>query len=143
MRDVDVTTARRGQQPRIVWTLLIALALIPAALRAASLEDTLGRNETRVLAAPVPVPAGRTVEELALDERLERLGYRRVHERPAQPGEYFHGNDRYGIYRRACRAFGRDHDAELIGLTLERSTGRIVGRFREGQPPQPLARDDA
>jgi hypothetical protein len=34
---VDVTTARRGQHPRIVWTLLIALALLPAPLLAASL----------------------------------------------------------------------------------------------------------
>ena len=142
MRDVDVTTARRGQHPRIVWTLLIALALLPAPLLAASLEDTLGRNETRVLSAPVPVPMGRTVEELALDERLERLGYRRVHERPARPGEFFHGNDRYWIFRRACRTGGRDHEAELIGLALERASGRIVGRFREGQPPQPLARED-
>jgi len=142
VRAEGVTTAGRGQHPSFGWALLLGLALVPAPLRAASLEDTLGRNETRVLSAPVPVPQGRTVEELALDDRLERLGYRRVHERPAQPGEYFHGHDRYWIYRRPCRADGRDHDPELIGLALERSTGRIVGRFTEGQPPQPLARED-
>jgi penicillin-binding protein 1B len=118
--------------------LLLGLALFPAPLPAAALEEQLGRNETRVLSAPVPVPTGRTVRELALDERLERLGYRRVHERPAQPGEYFHGNDRYWIYRRACRAAGREHDAELIGLALERASGRILGRWQEGRPPQGL-----
>lgn len=122
--------------------MALGLALVPAPLRAASLEDTLGRNETRVLSAPVPVPAGRTVQELALDERLERLGYRRVHERPARPGEFFHGHDRYWIFRRPCRAGGRDHDAELIGLALERGSGRILGRFRDGQAAQPLERED-
>ncbi len=120
MRAEGVTTDGRGQHPSFGWALLLGLALVPAPLRAASLEDTLGRNETRVLSAPVPVPQGRTVEELALDERLERLGYRRVHERPTRPGEYFHGHDRYWIYRRPCRADGRDHEAELIGLALER-----------------------
>jgi hypothetical protein len=122
--------------------MALGLALVPAPLRAASLEDTLGRNETRVLSAPVPLPQGRTVEELALDERLERLGYRRVHERPEWPGEFFHGLDRYWIYRRPCRALSSDHEAELIGLALERGSGRILGRFRDGQAPQPLARED-
>jgi len=122
--------------------LLLAAILLPIPSPAASLEEDLGRNDTRVLSAPVAVPAGRTVAELALDERLERLGYRRVHERPARPGEYFHGNDRYWIFRRPCRALGRDHQAELIGLALDRSSGRILGRFREGQPPAPLEGDD-
>ena len=122
--------------------LLLAAVFLPIPALAASLEEDLGRNDTRVLSAPVAVPAGRTVAELALDERLERLGYRRVHERPARPGEYFHGNDRYWIFRRPCRALGRDHQGELIGLALDRSSGRILGRFREGQPPAPLEGDD-
>ena len=138
MRHVNLPTADRGRLTRVAGALLLGLALLAAPLRAASLEETLGRNETRVLSAPVPLPAGRTVAELALDERLERLGYRRVHERPTQPGEYFHGNDRYWIFRRPCRADGRDLEAELIGLALERASGRILGRFRDGQPPQPF-----
>jgi penicillin-binding protein 1B len=134
--------AGRRQRPSFGWAMLLGLALMPAWLEAASLEDTLGRNETRVLSAPIPVPSGRTVQELALDERLERLGYRRVHERPARPGEFFHGHDRYWIFRRPCRADGRDHDAELIGLALERASGRILGRFRDGQAPQPREGED-
>ncbi len=114
----------------------------PGALAADSLEATLGRNDTRVLSAPAPVPAGRTVAELALDERLEQLGYRRVHQRPTQPGEYFHGHELYWIYRRTCHARGRDHAAELIGLVLERSSGRILGRWREGRAPQRIRDDD-
>ena len=122
--------------------LLIGLTLAAATAQAASLEETLGRNETRVLSAPVPVPQGRTVQELALDERLARLGYRRVHERPSKPGEYFHGNDSYWVFRRACHAGGDDHDPELIALALEPSTGRVLGRLREGRLAQPLADED-
>jgi len=118
----------------------LTLILMPALAAAASLEDTLGRNETRVLSAPVPVPAGCTVEQLALDERLEATGYRRVHQRPTSPGEYFHGREVYWLYRRACRASGHDHDAELIGLALDR--GRIVGLRREGRSPQPIRKED-
>ena len=122
--------------------LLLGAILLPLPSQAASLEEDLGRNDTRVLSAPVPVVSGRTVQELALDERLERIGYRRVHERPTRPGEFFHGRDRYWFFRRPCRAHGRDHDAELIGLALDRPSGRILGRFEEGQPPQPLRDDD-
>jgi len=102
----------------------LLLALVSPAV-AAPLESTLGRNETRVLSAPFAVVPGKTVAELALDERLERLDYQRVKTRPEKPGEYFHGNDVYWFYRRACRANGTDHRAELIGLDLQ--DGRIAG----------------
>src|SRR6185436_12911901 len=80
---------------------------------AAPLEDTLGRNETRVLSEPFVVLSGASVRDQALDVRLERLGYERVRVRPSKPGEYFHGNDVYWFYRRACRLRGRDYPAEL------------------------------
>jgi penicillin-binding protein 1B len=122
---------------------LLAIVLAPGASRAESLEDTLGRNETRVLSAPVPIVSGPTVAALALDERLERLGYRRVHTRPREPGEYFHGRDTYWFFRRACRAAGADHEAELIGLVLEPPDGRILGRRRDGRAPEPIRDEGA
>nr|MBP7149683.1 transglycosylase domain-containing protein [Acidobacteriota bacterium] len=115
------------------WVLLLTIAAAPAL--AAPLEATLGRNETRVLSAPYPVTMGRTVEELELDQRLERLGYTRVKARPTRPGEYFHGTEVYWFYRRACHEGGSDRDAELVGLALD-AKRRIAGLAREGQPPR-------
>ena len=60
---------------------LLALLLIPGPARAGELEDELGRSESRVRSAPFPLLPGRTVWDYALDERLERLGYRRVRRR--------------------------------------------------------------
>ena len=122
-------------------SLFLALALAPALAAAGSLEETLGRNETRVLSAPVPIPMGRTVHELALDERLERLGYRRVHERPARPGEYFHGRERLlGVPAVLPRLrSGPRRGADRPG---SRPYGRIVGRRAGGRPPQPMRDED-
>lgn len=111
-------------------------------LAADDLERTLGRNETRVSSAAVPVPSGGTVAGLALDRRLERLGYRRVHDRPSRPGEFFHGTEVYWIFRRACHARGRDHDAELVGLELAPPDGRVVGRRWEDGRTRPLRDED-
>jgi len=111
--------------------LLPLCAALAASARAAPLESTLGRNETRVLSAPFAVVPGTSVQDLGLDARLERLGYERVHARPTRPGQYFHGNEVYWIYRRPCHADGLDHAAELIGLDLERG-GRIAG-LRDGE----------
>jgi len=104
--------------------LAVATALPALAL---PLEVKLGRNETRVLSAPVAVVPGLTADEQALDLRLERLGYQRVHDRPTRAGEYFHGRDVYWFFRRACHAGGSDHGEELIGLQLD-ADGRVAGR---------------
>ena len=104
--------------------VFVLLALVSPVL-AAPLESTMGRNETRILSASLLVAPGKTVQDLDLDKRLERLDYERVKTRPAKPGEYFHGNDVYWFYRRACHANGSDRPAELIGLDLDRR-GRIV-----------------
>jgi len=118
--------------------LLAALAAAPAAGAEAPLERKLGRNESRILAAPYVVEAGATVAELALPERLARLGYRRVHERPAAPGEYFHGSEVFWIHRRACHAHGKERPAELVGLDLDPRSGRIVGRRDADGSRRPL-----
>ena len=89
---------------RLLLAVVVGLASTPAG-QAADLETELGRNESRVHAAPFVIPAGSRAADLALPERLERLGYRRVHQRPAAPGEYFHGHEVFWVYRRACHAF--------------------------------------
>jgi hypothetical protein len=71
--------------------------------------------------------AGRSVAQIALVERLDRLGYERVSRRPEHPGHYFYGHEVFWIYRRFHRAHGRNHRAVLIGLRLRRDDGMIVG----------------
>jgi hypothetical protein len=88
----------------------------------AALESDLGRNEIRVRAAPYPLTSGRTVSEIALVERLERLGYRRVHAKPVEPGTYFYGHETFWIFRRAHGSRGTDYRATLLDpLTLSES----------------------
>ena len=129
--------------------LVVGVAVSLAA--AAALEDDLGRNETRVRSAAYPLTTGRTVQQIALPERLDRLGYSRVREKPDEVGEYFYGHETFWIFRRAHRLGGHDHGAELFGLKLRRKDGLIVGVVdargeprgpREGSPwlePETLA----
>ncbi len=121
---------------RIALAALIAcLAVAPGAARAAGLADELGRNETRVVSAPVPLTPGTTVTAAAVPERLERLGYRRVHRVPDAPGEYFWGHDVFWIFRRAHRLAGRSWPAELFGLALDGESGRITGFLGADRKP--------
>jgi len=91
------------------------------------LENELGRNEVRVLSAPFRIEPGVTLTAAALPERLERLGYRRVHDRPSAPGEYFWGHDLFWIFRRPHRVGAQRFPARLFGVTLDREGGRILG----------------
>ncbi len=121
--------------------------LLAAPLAAASLEDDLGRNESRVYSAPFAIPAGRTVQELALPERLARLAYRRVAGKPQAPGEYFHGDEVFWIYRHACHARGSDRKAELFGLALDKRSHRVTGWLAAGERnsyavPRPIRHED-
>ena len=121
-----------------VAAVLAAILLVPAIADAGDLDDALGRNEVRVWSAPYRLLPGRTVFDIALDERLERLGYRRVRgKRPEAPGEYFWGNEVFWIYRRAHRAGGKEWPAALIGLELG-SGGRITG-YRSVEDPETVA----
>jgi penicillin-binding protein 1B len=106
---------------------LLVCALVASLAYAGTLEEDLGRNETRVRSAVYPLVVGGSVEGGALRERLDRLGYRRVHEKPDEAGEYFYGYETFWIYRHAHRVGGHDHEAELFGLRLRREDGRIVG----------------
>jgi penicillin-binding protein 1B len=121
-----------SRRPTVVVICLYALSFLafgPPAVSAQedgpALADELGRNEVRVLSAPFPVHPGATVTAMALPDRLERLGYTRVHDRPDRPGEYFWGHEVFWVYRRAHRIGSEDHPATLFGLELE--AGRVTG----------------
>ncbi len=118
---------------------LVALAmawplLTPHAATAGELERELGRSESRILSAPYPLLAGRTVWQCALAERLELSGYRRVRRRPEQPGELFWGQEVFWIFRRAHRLGGDDHRAELLGLALGRDGEILHGLDAKEEP---------
>jgi penicillin-binding protein 1B len=75
-----------------------------------------------------------------LTDRLARLGYERVREKPDRPGTYFYGHELFWIYRRAHRWNGRDHAASLIGLRLRRRDGMILGAVGPEGETRPLDR---
>ena len=113
-----------------------ARALVAALLLHAAARPARGRLRSRRTWGATRYASGprrsarrgeRPIEALALPERLERLGYRRVHERPAEPGEYFWGRRIFWIYRRAHRWGGRDRPALLFGLLQREEDGTITG----------------
>ncbi|MEM8931180.1 MAG: transglycosylase domain-containing protein, partial [Acidobacteriota bacterium] len=105
------------------------------------LIEELGRNAVRVKSGAFPLRAGGTVAGHALGDRLDQLGYARVRgRRPERPGEYFWGFERFWIYRRAHRLAGRDHDARLFALDLDRDSGRILGARDADDRPVDLDR---
>lgn len=110
-----------------VFALSSTSATLPAAAEPNPLLQELGRNESRVYSAPFAIPLGVKVKDLALEQRLEQLGYERVQTRPEVPGTYFWGHDVFWIFRPACRVDGKDHKARLFGLVLNRDDGLIVG----------------
>ena len=116
--------------------LLAALLLTPAA-SAGELSETLGRTQTEVRSGPTPFPVGVTVQQALLPERLDQLGYRRVKERPTEPGTWFWGSGTVWVYRRAYRWNNNSHSAELIGLTV--SNKQISGVVNEAGNPQPTS----
>ena len=94
---------------------------------ASTLELDFGRSEVRVFAEAYRLPVGKTVVEINLPERLERLGYQRVKgRRPEQPGEYFWGNEVFAIYRRSHWHAGSWESARQIAVRLGPG-GRIAG----------------
>lgn len=125
----------------IVLSLLVCAALVPLSL-GAGLEEELGRSEVRVRSAAYPLVAGRSVAQSGLVERLERLGYERVRQRPEVPGRFFYGHEVFWIYRHAHRYRGRDHAATLIGLQLREGQGMILGARGIDGSDYPLEHDD-
>lgn len=134
-------TLKSMRLPALPVICLLGLCALTATSVASELDDDLGRSESRIRSAAIPLAEGMRVNDMALAERLESRGYRRVREKPTEPGTYFWGHERFWFHRREHRIGGRQHDATLIGLALDRSSGRIEGRighdgrvvaFREG-----------
>ncbi|MDH3746378.1 MAG: transglycosylase domain-containing protein [Acidobacteriota bacterium] len=108
-----------------IWALVFGAASSTPAL-AASLAEELGRNEVRVFSAPFELRVGGTLEYLALESRLEQLGYRRVRRKPQSEGEFFWGFERFWIFRHGHELGKKKHRPELVGLGLDRESGRIL-----------------
>ncbi len=122
---------------RLILLAALVLPVLAAAPTVASLRDAIGNAETRVWSAPFPLPVGRSISELVLGERLARLGYTRVRHRPEAVGEYFWGREVFWIYRRGYRHEGQRRAPRLIGLALEPSSGRILGRRGQDGATEP------
>lgn len=129
----DVPDACPRLPLRLLATCLLALLLQPGTALSRSeapspnpLLQELGRSETRIYSEPFPVAVGGTVEGYRLVERLERRGYRRVHDRPERAGEYFFGHDVVWIYRNAHRRDGDDWPARLVAFERDRRSARLT-----------------
>jgi penicillin-binding protein 1B len=107
----------------IISLLLVLPGLSVAAAEQTSLEDDLGRSETRVRSAAVPISVG--VDAATIATRLDARGYRRVKEKPTEVGSYFFGHERFWIYRRPFRLDGDPRPARLVGLELN-SRGEVA-----------------
>lgn len=115
---------------------VVVAALIPQLLVAAGLDEDLGRNEVRVYSGRFHIDAGRTVLELDLPRRLERLGYtRRRGDRPQGPGEFFFGHEKFWIYRHEIRIDGKRRPPRMIGLRLRRPDGLILEGMNNLEQP--------
>ena len=142
---------QKKPRPKVLATLALLLALAPLARAPAALAqphaanpllDEIGRSEVRVRSAAFRLEPGGTVEGYLLIERLERLGYDRVSAKPARPGEYFWGTEKLWIYRRAFRRGGRQEEALLIGLELQRKGQASRIAAVRAETPRGKAKDD-
>ena len=106
------------------------LVLLTSAAEARTLEQDLGRRESRLYSSTYEVPVGRTIAETALVDRLERLGYQRVSRRPERPGEFFWGFEVFRLYRREVAIGARVEPAREVALAIDRGSGRILGARR-------------
>ncbi len=75
-----------------------------------------GSAEDRVLSAPAPVFQGMSTGVLA--DRLEQLGYLRVHESETSEGQYFWGSSRFVVHRRRYRHGGRWHRSRVLSFEV-------------------------
>jgi penicillin-binding protein 1B len=120
-----------------VWTRILlvsgfaaALALGIGALVPKHLPEPTLAN--RVLARPHRIAVGQDIESSRLLRRIDRLGYRPTRSETPEPGEYFHGNGRIVIERRAWD--GPQGRVEPLRFDLELGWGdRRVAEIRDDQ----------
>lgn len=114
----------------------LAAWLGPTPAEAMDLDEVLGRRELEIRSAPFQPVVGRSARDQALEERLDRLHYVRVRERPTQPGTWHKDGDIWWILRRGHRAGGHSYAAELFGVRVQ---GGLVTGFADttGAPVEP------
>jgi penicillin-binding protein 1B len=113
---------------RIFLLLLLLMALAAPPAEAADLEAVLGRTELEIRSAPGPVVPG--LSEAMLEERLERLGYRRDARPERHPGTWTREGSTFRIHRRAFRHAGRRERARL--LVVDVRGGRVAAVRTDG-----------
>ncbi|MDH3254363.1 MAG: transglycosylase domain-containing protein [Acidobacteriota bacterium] len=114
-----------GGVGRLALSVLVASLIGTGPVSAAALDEELGRNEVRVYSQSFEIEVGDSIGESQLPERLGQLGYRRVHRRPVEAGEYFWGYENFWIYQRRFSGSKVDVTARLLQLELKRGSGRI------------------
>lgn len=125
-----------GMLPRPIQATVVAvflLWLVPCAAAADEprLVEEVGRREFRIFSDGLPLTEGGDINQMRLNERLERLDYRRVKKKPTQPGTYFWGTQTFWIYQREHIHRGRPIQARLFGLKL--SNNVITGAVDDGE----------
>jgi len=123
-----------------LFALLVAvLALLaPVCASAMDLDHVLGRRQLEIRSAPFAPVVGRTVEQQALRQRLERLDYARVRSRPTEPGTWQIDGDTWWVFRRGHRSEGRWHDPEVFGVVVQGGVVRgLVDRAGAPMDPRP------
>ncbi|MDA8016092.1 MAG: transglycosylase domain-containing protein [Thermoanaerobaculia bacterium] len=118
---------RAGTLFAVIWLTTMVVA---TPVWSNPLLDELGRSETRVWSEPFTPGIGGSVEGYRLAERLDRIGYQRVHERPEHAGQYFWGHDVFWIFRRSHRVEGVQLPEVLFALELDRHRDGRVSGFR-------------
>ena len=117
------------------WGLLLGVLWLlvgGSAMARTPLEQTLGRNESRIFSARWEVAAGLTLRAQRIEERLGRLGYVKHKGVPVGPGQYARVGDTLWVYRNAHRSHGFAHPATLFGLKVAGKTDVVVGGVRKG-----------
>lgn len=93
----------------------------------------------QVFARPLELYAGLSLRRESLERELERLGYRKIADRPGRPGEFSSSSRAVELATRAFRFWDQQQGDQF--LRVEFSGGRIA-RLGDGRLNVPIARID-
>jgi penicillin-binding protein 1B len=118
----------------VAWALIAIALLTPMtvpfeALVRAHLDHDMFRAPTRFYASPWLIRPGIEISRSAMEEHLERIGYRRTRSSGVELGEYRLGSREWIIGRRAFRPFGKHDVGGVVSVRL--SYGGRVSRIRD------------